>query len=184
VRATALLLLAGCSFPHGSLSTDAPPASADDANRDAMPDGKPDAADACPAGFTSLANAPTTSKYKAFSAQSFTAAVNACNSLGTHLVHLDTQGEVDAIYTLIDSVTGVGDTHLYRVVGQRDKSVTPNRWLDLSGNALTFLPWGATEPTNGLNEDCIMMRLETAATNKVIGADQCTTNHEYACECE
>jgi hypothetical protein len=150
---------------------------------DAPPDAKADA-HTCPTGFMPLAGAPATSKYLTFAAQSFSTAVNTCKGLGTHLVQLDTPGELDAVYTLIDQVTGAGDTHLYRVVGQRDKSVTPNRWLDLSGNPLTYLPWGVGEPTNLAGEDCIMMRLETAATTKVIGADQCGTLHEYACECE
>lgn len=182
-----LLLVAGCSFPHGSLA-DASAGDDDDdgdGSIDAPSDGKPiDGSEVCPIGFASLGSAPQTSKYKAFAAQSFTNAVNGCNALGTHLVKLDTQGEVDAVYTLVDQATTGVDTHIYRVVGARDTSVTPNRWLDLSGIPLTFLPWGMTEPTNGISEDCISMRLETAATNKVIGADMCTTPHEYACECE
>jgi hypothetical protein len=163
---------------------DAPPTTDADGTIDAVPDAKGDA-HTCPPGFMPLSGAPAASKYLTFSAQSFTTAVNTCKNLGAHLVQLDTPGELDAVYTLIDQATGAGDTHLYRVVGQRDKSVTPNRWLDLSGNPLTFLPWGASEPTNLAGEDCIMMRLETASTTtKVIGADQCATLHEYACECE
>jgi hypothetical protein len=182
-RALWLIAFAGCEFRHGALMTDASPPTDGDGAVDAGHDAKPDA-HTCPPGFMPLQGAPAASKYLTFSAQSFATAVNACKGLGTHLVQLDTQGEVDAVYTLIDQATGGGDTHLYRVVGQRDKSVTPNRWLDLSGNPLTFLPWGASEPTSLAGEDCIMIRLETASTTKVIGADQCATLHEYACECE
>ena len=181
-RALLWIAIAGCEFRHGALMADAPVGEGDgavDAGRDAKLD-----AHTCPAGFMTLPGAPATSKYLSFSAQSFTTAVNTCKNLGTHLVQLDTQGEVDAVYTLVDQATGAGDTHLYRVVGARDKSVQPNAWLDLSGTPLTFLPWGNLEPTNNVGEDCIMMRLETASTVKVIGADQCATLHEYACECE
>lgn len=177
------LAVAGCEFRHGALMTDARPI-IDDSAADAAPDAKLDAR-TCPTGFASLQGAPATSKYLSFSAQSFTTAVSTCKNLGTHLVRLDTPGELGAVYTLIDQVTGAGDTHLYRVVGQRDKSVVPNQWLDLDGIPLTFLPWGVSEPTNLAGEDCIMMRLETGSTTtKVIGADQCGTLHEYACECE
>lgn len=180
-----MLLLGACSFQHGSLSQrDAPAGTPQEAAVDAK--GTPDGPRSCPIGFVSLPGAPAGSKYLAFSAHDFPTAVNSCKTAGTHLVQLDTPGEVDAVYTLVDqATTGVGDTHLYRVVGARDTSVIPNRWLDLSGSPLTFLPWGVTEPTNGVGEDCIVVRLETAsATMHVIGADQCLTNHEYACECE
>ena len=189
-----LFALAGCSFPHGEAAraidaAESDAADASDAAADALPDGRITDAATCPSGFVTVAGAPATSKYKVFAAQPFAGAVNGCKAMGTHLLELDTQGEANALYTFIDvTTTALSDTHLYRVVGQRNKSVTPNTWLGLSGETLTFLPFGVGEPTNGAGEDCIDSRLETSGPGtgvaKVIGADVCTTNHEYACECE
>jgi len=109
--------------------------------------------------------------------------------LGTHLSRLDTQAEADAIYTLIDNATGTGDTHIYRVVGTRHANgagSADDTWHDLDGSPLAFQPWGIGEPTNGAGEDCMSLRLENSGNPppKVVGADVCTTAHEFACECE
>lgn len=184
MRAAWFGLLVACSFriaPDGA----APPS-------DAAIDGGVDApevtADApgCPAGFVPVAGAPATSRYRVFGHQSYDDAVATCATLGTHLLQLDTQEEADALEELIDAETASVDTRIYRVVGRRDRDPEPDAWLGRDGvTPLTFLPWGAGEPTSLTGEDCMSLREENGASaTKVIGADLCTTLHEFACECE
>jgi hypothetical protein len=180
------VVLAACGFRHGDLprfdaggdtgiSDDVRPI---DAPADV-------AAVSCPTGFVAVSGAPAASRYEAFGPQTYATAVMACATMGTHLLRLDTQSEADNLYAFIDTATGTGDTHIYRVVGQRNRNVVPNTWLDLDGvTQLSFLPWGAGEPTSGATEDCMSLRTEADPSLKVIGADVCTTLHEFACECE
>jgi len=176
-----LLVLAGCSF---ELRAGAP--DRDAGALDGPADASPDAA-ACPAQFVQLAGAPATSRYRVLAGRfAFAAAVTACADLGprVHLSRLDSRPELDALFAAVAAQTpDVGDTHIYRVVGTRRNDDT---WHDLDGSLLAFLPWGAGEPTNLAGEDCMSMRLEIGAPPQpaVTGADQCTTAHEIACECE
>lgn len=181
-----MLALAGCSFPHGQLTTDSNDTGGGDDAPPMRNDAATDAPRTCPSGFIALPTAPITSQYKAFPGATYAMAIQTCMNMNTHLARLDTQGEADSLYGYIDSQTNLGDTHLYRIVAKRDASVTPNRWLDLDNTTpLTFLPWGTGEPTNNSGEDCALLRTQTATDpTRVIGADQCTTNHEFACECE
>ncbi len=186
VRASAAwLLVAGCSFStpastgvpgdgklaDGSLGGEpgTPPAI------DAMPD-----AAGCPANFVPVAGAGN-SRYAVFAKDSQPAALLTCSNLGTHLLRLDDQAEATALEAYIDAQTAGGDTHLYRVVGARDL-VLRDQFHDLDFTFLSFLPFGANEPTNGIGEECLVLKKESNIG--VIGADQCLTQHEFACECD
>lgn len=149
-----------------------------DASVDAMPD-----AASCPASFIPLPAVTTGSKYRVFPKMSQLGAIATCSNLGTHLVHLDTQAEANALEALISSNSS-GPTGLYRVVGARDL-VFRQVWHDLDFiTLLSFLPWGMNEPTDVAfgGEDCIVLKKEQGAA--VIGAQECTSQHEFACECD
>ncbi|CAN5873437.1 hypothetical protein BH11MYX3_BH11MYX3_35650 [soil metagenome] len=147
----------------------------------AMIDVAPDAS-SCPTSFVTVPAAANSSRYQVFAKASQLTALTTCSNLGAHLLRLDTQAEATALQAFIDAqITTAGDTGLYRIVGARDLLIR-SLWHDLDLSLLTFLPWGDGEPTNGNGEDCIMLKLESGAG--VIGADQCGTAHEFACECD
>jgi len=180
------IVLAGCSFElsGGGVQHDA-------SVPDATTDGVPVDAATCPPGFAALAGAPPTSHYRVLAGRfAFTAAVTACSDLGArvHLARLDSRPELDALFAAVAAQTpDATDTRIYRVVGTRhDNGTAPDTWHDLDGSQLAFLPWGVGEPTNLAGEGCMSMRLEVGAPPQpaVTGADQCTTLHEVACECE
>ncbi len=192
---TAVLCLAlgGCGFstPGGPFGpgdaghvSDSPIASGDANATDAVSiDAMADAA-SCPANFVALPSAGTSSKYLVFSKSSQLGAVTTCAGLGTHLARLDTQAEATALESYIASNSGGSPTGLYRVVGARDP-VLRGLWHDLDFiTLLSFLPWGQSEPTDVFlgGEDCIVLKHEQ--NSAVIGAQECSSQHEFACECD
>jgi len=188
------VLATGCSFELSAIDGGVP--------EDATPDGQSAGGDApgattdataaidapattCPSGFVIVPGAPSTSRYQVVSVpQTYLTALATCAAMGTHLLKLDTQAEATALEAFIDAALAGSDSHIYRVIGVRDAIPNPDRWLD-GVTPLTFLPWGVNEPTNQPGEDCIGLRKENGSpATKVIGADQCGTAHELACECD
>ncbi len=155
----------------GSVTGDAP-----------MLDAMPDAA-SCPASFIAITNSGTSSKYLAFPKQSQLDALITCGNFNTHLLRLDNQAEATALELYISSSSGSNSTGLYRVVGARDP-ILRGLWHDLDLSPLSFLPWGPGEPTDVpfAFEDCIV--LKKPQNSAVIGAQECTSKHEFACECD
>lgn len=181
----AILLVAGCDFSTPA-STGVP---GDGKIADASMGGEPGAppsgdamsdAAACPGNFVPIASAGS-SRYAVFPKDTQPGAMLTCSNLGTHLLRLDDQAEATALEAYIDQQTGGGDTRLYRVVGARDL-VLRNQFHDLDFSFLTYLPFGTGEPTNNAGEECLVLKKEGAIG--VIGADQCLTQHEFACECD
>ena len=182
------VVTAGCSFAPAQVSDarlgdTSPP---NDAAIDAVIDAAPDAR-ACQPGFMAVAGAPSTSRYKIMPQAAYDTAIAACAALDSHLLHLDTQEEANALEIAIDaSIAGSSDSGLYRIVGHRP-AVTTMTFYELDDTTpLSFTPWGMGEPTMSGGELCIMLRKEggNAGLPRVVGADQCPTAHEYACECE
>jgi len=185
--AAACLLFAACGFstpastPSDGKLADGQGNGSEPAPLDAALDAPPDAA-SCPGSFVAIPAALTGSRYLAFAKDTQLGALATCAGLNTHLLHLDSQAEATELETYIDQQTGSGDTRLYRVVGARDL-VFRNVWHELDViHTLTFLPWGTGEPTDQIGEDCIVLKTENSSG--VIGADQCVTLHEFACECD
>lgn len=190
-----LLLLASCGFsvaggsaPTDGKVNDAPTGGTGDAAGGT--DGAIAAADAamidapppCPTSFSQVQGAPVTSRYQVFAKADQLTALATCSGMGTHLLRVDSTAEATALEAFLDAQTAdPQDTHRYRVVGARDL-VIRSIWHDLDLSVMQFLPWGQGEPTSGLGEDCIVLKQESGAG--VIGADQCGTAHEFACECE
>ena len=144
---------------------------------DAMPD-----AASCPASFVTIPSSGGNSKYLVFPKSSQLGALTGCPG-GTHLLHLDNQAEATALERYITS-NSASPTGLYRVVGARD-ALFRNVWHDLDFiSLLSFLPWGQNEPTDVFlgGEDCIVLKKETGTA--VIGAQECSSAHEFACECD
>ena len=197
VRAAVLLVLGACGFSvpgqgasidDGPRPIDAPPGTTGDSGVpidgavaiDATPI---DAPAPCPAQFVAVPAANNTHRYAVFPRASQLTAQVTCSSLGTHLLRLDTQAEATALEAFIDAQISTGnDTHLYRVIGSRNRLFIPNTWHDEDLGFLTFLPWGTNEPTSGIGEDCMVLKKESGMG--VIGADQCGSDHEFACECD
>jgi len=182
------VLVTGCSFelsviddamPDGKIAVEDAPGTTSDAPAIDAP------ATTCPSGFVIVPGAPSTSRYRVVAvAQAYGAALATCAAMGTHLLKLDTQAEANALEAFIDAALVGADSRIYRVIGVRDAVPNPDRWLD-GVTPLTFLPWGLNEPTNLPGEDCIGLRPENGApATKVIGADQCGTLREFACECD
>ena len=186
------LFLVGCGFttPGGGIGpddashlSDSPFASGDSnlTNDAPMIDAMSDAA-SCPTSFVTIPNSGTSSKYLAFQKSSQLGALTGCPS-GTHLLHLDNQAEATALEAYITG-NSASPTGLYRVVGARD-GLFRDVWHDLDFiTLLTFLPWGAGEPTDVFlgGEDCIVLKKEQ--NTAVIGAQECSSAHEFACECD
>jgi hypothetical protein len=189
VRAAPLFLLGACGFsvPGQGASIDdaprpidSPPGTIGDSGTsiDAAID-----APGCPAQFVTVPGTNNTHLYAVFARTSQVVALSTCSANGTHLLRLDTQAEATALEAFIDAqVTTGNDTHLYRVIGSRNRFFIPNTWHDTDVSFLTFLPWGLNEPTGGVGEDCMVLKKESGVG--VIGADQCGTDHEFACECD
>jgi hypothetical protein len=136
----------------------------------------------CPTSFVTIPNSGTSSKYLVFQKSSQLGALTGCPG-GTHLLHLDNQAEATALEAYI-TANSSSPTGLYRVVGARD-GLFRDLWHDLDFiTALTFLPWGQNEPTDVFlgGEDCIVLKKEQ--TTAVIGAQECSSAHEFACECD
>jgi hypothetical protein len=188
------LFLVACGFttPGGSLGPDDAAQGGDGAiaNGDAGPgidaaamiDATPDAA-GCPASFVAIPNSGGSSRYLAFPKSSQLGALTTCSSLNTHLARLDDQAEADALESYIGSTIS-SSTGIYRVVGARDL-LFRNLWHDLDFiTLLSFLPWGQNEPSDVFlgGEDCIVLKSEQGAA--VISAQECSSQHEFACECD
>lgn len=184
-------LLAACGFTtpgaalgpgDGNTTSDSPIASGDATPpADAMLDAPPDAS-SCPATFSAISATGTTSRYALGGKASQLVALGICASMNTHVVRIDSQAEATAIEAFITS-NSTSPTGLYRVVGARDV-VFRDRWHDLDLSFLTFLPWGAGEPTDVFlgGEDCIVLKKESG--KGVFGAQECSSQHEFACECD
>ncbi len=155
-------------------------ASGEPATDGTMLDAAPDAS-SCPASFVSVPAAATGSSYQVFAKASQLTALTTCSNLGTHLLRLDTQAEATALEDFVNLQTTSSDSGAYRIVGARDPFVR-SLWHDLDLSLLSFLPWGTSEPTDGFGEDCLVLTRE--GTGGVIGADQCGSAHEFACECD
>lgn len=195
VRAAALcLVLAACGFstPGGGLgpgSDAAPTGDGAIASGDSNLTGDAGPADAmldassCPASFAPIANSGTSSRYLAFPKNSQLLAIATCANLNTHLLRVDDQNEADALVTYLATASGSSSTGLFRVVGARD-GVFRNLWHDLDFSLLSFLPWGQSEPTDTALgfEDCIVLKEESG--DGVYGAHECSSLHEFACECD
>jgi len=185
-------MLSACSFQPGALPRpiDAAESASDAPMIDAVIaiDASPDAA-SCPVDFVRFGN--SLSVYKAMTSPASCAiAVSSCSALGTNvrLARLDDQAEADALYTFMDDAITLIDTNITRVVGQRHANgagTGDDTWHDLDDvTALAFLPWGASEPTSNLGEDCMSLRDEFGPSIvRVTGADDCVTLRPYACEC-
>jgi hypothetical protein len=178
-----VVVLAGCAYsPTPALTGDDVPEDGPSTTQDTV---TPDVATfVCPAGFETLAGAP--SKYQLGSTlASYEQAIQACAAIDSrvHLARVDSQAEVDALFTR------AGD--LMRVVGQRHinspATTADDTWHDLDDvTELTFQPWGADEPTALVGELCMSIREEFTGNPPpiVAGADNCTTPRSFLCECE
>jgi len=195
VRAAVLLVLGACGFSvpgQGAAIDDAPrPIDAPGTTGDGgvtidgavAIDASIDAPAPCPSQFVTVPAANNTHRYAVFPRDTQLAALATCSALGTHLLRLDTQAEATALEAFIDAQNpSASDTHLYRVIGSRNRLFVPNTWHVTDLGFLTFLPWGTNEPTSGIGEDCMLLKNESGVG--VIGADQCGSDHEFACECE
>jgi len=189
------VFLVGCGFSTpdgGSLGPDDATPTGDSATATgdggppldaAMPDVMIDAP-GCPASFVTVPAANSSSRYQAFPKMSQLAAIATCAGMNTHLARIDTQAEADALVTFIASInTGPPIAPLFRVVGTRDPLLR-NYWHDLDLSILTFLPWGSGEPSDAAFgfEDCIVLKKEQASA--VFDAQECNSQHEFACECD
>lgn len=197
MRFAVWLLATGCTFSPGqpgggsaavdsAIGPDVPVVVDAQPTADA-PTPPPDAP-GCPGGFSAILGAPAGSTYKVMTAPAtYDAAVAACEGLGSrvHLLEVDTQAEADLLEIAIDLTYSGSDTHLYRVLGKRPNT-SSTTWSRPDGSALSFFAWGQGEPTNQSGELCIVIRKESmnGLAPRVMGAEQCSGNHEYACECE
>lgn len=184
-------MLAACGFTtpgaslgpgDGSTTSDSALASSDASpGSDAMVDATPDAA-SCPSSFALVPATGTSSRYAVVGKGSQLTALTTCAGMNTHLVRLDSQAEATAIEALITS-SSQGPTGQYRVVGARDP-ILRGLWHDLDLGLLSFLPWGADEPTDVFlgGEDCLVLSKQQGAG--VIASQECNSQHEFACECD
>lgn len=197
--AFALVLATGCSFSRGTTNqgpgdgSNAPIDSrailidaAADATADAATDAlvpPPDAFIAlCPAGYVTLAGAPTTSKYKAFSwsnsggqdrSDSWTNAKQTCAAAGTHLAIVNSLNEATALQAAITRDPG---SPLFWQ-GLTDAALE-GTWLTVLNAPAPYLMWAMSQPNGGASANCALLY------NGQSYDWSCGSAYPFACECE
>ena len=119
----------------------------------------------CPNGFIYMQG----SCYKFSSeAVNWNAAKSACEALGSDLVVINSQAELQAIGAKITKDTWIG---MYR--DPKAKS----RWLWVDGSRATYTHWNSGEPNN-LHEECAEMYTKQWKWNDA----SCGNTYRYVCE--
>lgn len=197
---SALALLAACSFqPTGKASgpadsgagsatmSDAAVDTAADAAAtiDAPPDAAPDAPAqiTCPADYTTIAGAPTTSRYKLYSYSSnstqdqrndWPTAKSTCMGAHTHLVVVETSAEALALGGALQFASDSP----YFWEGVTDEG-HENSWQTIFGTPATYLPWAAMQPNGGTQSNCALFDRASLLYDFA-----CNGFQPFACECE
>jgi len=173
--------LCGCWFDERGLPFDPPdgptPLEADagarpDAAASAVDAAAPDTAPAdCPLNYARLGDAGTVYRL-GYGTATWDAGEADCDDdgVGTHLVVLDDQDEMELIASLI----GDGDAW----IGVTDR-VTPRRWLTVLGDEAPLLPWRQGAP-DASGTACVTV----LADGKQIDDTSCASVRRYVCECD
>ena len=125
----------------------------------------------CPASYTALPGAGGTHLYrKVTTSAGWSSHMTACAIDGSnaYLAIPDNAAELAALVADADVWVGISD------------STTEGTYQTVRGTIATFLPWGASEPDNNGNQDCVG---GIEATGK-LETLTCTTMRPALCECE
>ena len=103
-------------------------------------------------------------------ALNWNAAKSACEALGSNLVIINSQTELQALTSKVSQTVWIG---MHR--DPKDKS----RWLWVDGSRPTYTHWNTGEP-NGLHEECAEMYPKQYGWKWNDGV--CSTTYPYVCE--
>jgi hypothetical protein len=132
-----------------------------------------DAAQSCPAGYVALPGLTTTHRYRLLAtAAGWTnqRAICGAEPANAYLAIPNDAAELHALLALSAADTWVGISD----------AATEGVYVDVHGEAATFLPWAPGEPDNNGNQDCVraLVAMSTVETN------QCGMAAVAICECE
>lgn len=139
-------------------------------------------------GFTAIAGAPATSRYKIHGynvnaamdqSASWNAAKTQCASEGGYLAVLDTQAESTALAAAIPLNPAPASNAYHDGITD---AVTEGTWLTIFGATPGYLTWGGGQPNGGTAQNCAA---SVGPSLSDITCDASDPAHKlaYACEC-